>query len=248
MRRIKIYIYDLLVKMFRRRKLRLARINDVDNFESYLYLLLQKKKTISFIQIGANDGKMADPIFDFVSQNHKYVKGIAVEPMRDFFQRLAQNYNAYNDILTINIAIHNTEKEMILWRIAPEKEHLVPTWAKGISSFDREHLIKKNFEEYMIAESVQCITLDGLIDKYNFVDINLLQIDTEGYDSEILLNINFNKIKPQIIHFEHGYCHGHMNEKTLLAVRKYLHDNGYEITFSHYDAIAYLPELIIQND
>jgi FkbM family methyltransferase len=210
--------------------------------------LLQRKKALNFIQIGANDGKMADPIYDFVSRNHKHVKGLAVEPMKDVFQKLANNYKVYNEIIPINLAIHNIKKEMKLWRVDPEKEHLLPTWVKGVSSFDREHLVKKNLEKYMIAETVPCITLDELIDKYDCANVDLLQIDTEGYDSEIILNINFGKIKPQIIHFEHGFCHRHMDEQTLVKVRKYLHDNGYEIAFSTYDATAYLPEFIIRGD
>jgi len=248
MKKFKSIFIALLGKILRGMQLRVKQFNDIDNFESYLYFLLQKKKTLSFIQIGANDGKMADPIYDFVSRNHERVKGIAVEPMKDVFQQLVNNYKLYNEIVPINLAIHNIKKEVTLWRIDPEKEHLLPLWAKGIASFDREHLVKKNLEEHMIAETVQCISLGDLVDKYNFANVDLLQIDTEGYDSEIILNINFNKIKPQIIHFEHGFCHSHMNEQTLLKVRKYLHDNGYEIAFSSYDATAYLPEFIIQGD
>ncbi|MCX6248465.1 MAG: FkbM family methyltransferase [Bacteroidetes bacterium] len=112
----------------------------------------------------------------------------------------------------------------------------------------KEALYSGSEELFMISESVKCIPLDELIETYNYSGVNFIQIDTEGYDSEIILNLNFKKIKPQIIHFEHGYRHKHMSEVNLNKVRTYLHDNGYEISFSTYDATAYLPEFIIQDE
>ena len=50
---------------------------------------------------------------------------------------------------------------------------------------------------------VNCITISQLIENYNIKKINLLQVDTEGYDYHIL-NMVLNKIQPEAINFEYN--------------------------------------------
>ena len=42
------------------------------DFESFLYRHIEVHKTLSFIQIGANDGVMNDPIFKFYMKTSLY--------------------------------------------------------------------------------------------------------------------------------------------------------------------------------
>ncbi|MCX6248466.1 MAG: hypothetical protein NTW10_12135 [Bacteroidetes bacterium] len=140
MGQLRMKIKKVLINFMKRNHQRLAPLSDIDNFESYLYFLLQREKKLNYIQIGANDGKMADPIYDFVTRNHLQINGLVIEPMKDVFQKLVNTFQNYKNITPLNLAIHNKEKEMNLWRINPEIEHLVPPWSNGISSFDKEHL------------------------------------------------------------------------------------------------------------
>lgn len=54
-------------------------------------------------------------------------------------------------------------------------------------------------------ETVQCITFDTLVQRNRVKRIDLLQIDTEGFDFEIIKMINFDRIKPRILQFEHRH-------------------------------------------
>ena len=54
--------------------------NHFDFFESLLHALLNKNENLNFVQIGANDGVSFDPIFQFVTENHKQIKGVVLEP------------------------------------------------------------------------------------------------------------------------------------------------------------------------
>jgi FkbM family methyltransferase len=224
----------------------ISKIDTISCFEPCLYNLLKRREKVLFIQIGANDGKMVDSIYQFIKRNHTNVRGIVIEPMRDVFEQLKNNYRKFPNITPVNIAIHNSKKEMLLYRVDPAKLKQLPEEAKGIASFNKDHHKLSNTpSDVIIAEKVNCISLEELCKDYQFTKIDLLQIDTEGYDADIILNIRFDIIKPSIIRFEHGLPHGVMSSETFLTVVDLLHRNGYELIIESYDAIAYQPNIIV---
>lgn len=171
--------------------------------EYFLARELVHNKDFFFVQIGANDGKRADDSYEFITQH--YLKGIVVEPLSDMFAALSENYAAQPQIIKVNKAIHASAESMPLFRIKSDAG--VPDWCHGIASFDKEHLLdggKKvaDIEQYIIEESVACISLNNLFSTNNVQTISFLQIDTEGYDYEIIKMIDFNNIKPAIIRYE----------------------------------------------
>lgn len=210
----------------------------LDFYNRLLDMYLLKQQGLYFIQIGANDGIFNDPLYNFIVTNHKKVKGISIEPIKDYYEELKNNYKKFPNIITLNAAIHNSETEMPIYRVDREKHSGVSENVKGIASFKREHLSGFKSED-IIKEVVQCLSFSDLIKMYHIEEIDLLQIDTEGYDSEIILNIDFNLIRPQIIHFEHGLSDRIMTQEKFLNVTEILHNNEYEIWLDSYDATAY---------
>jgi len=156
-----------------------------------------------FIQIGANDGVSHDNIFDFVIKRN--TKGILVEPLKDYYLKLCENYKKFPQIVKYNIALHPSEKEINLYRIKPEYENKLPEWAGGIASLNPNHHKKLEIpSEYIIAEVVMAKNFDDILTEFpNFKIIDLIQIDTEGFDYEILKMIDFKKYKIKFIKFEH---------------------------------------------
>ncbi len=241
-------IKQILKRALNKRGYFITSIDYPSCLEFFLYSFLRKKDDLFFIQIGANDGKMFDPIYRFVTCNHKKVRGIVIEPLKDFFEELKVNYRKYPNIRPLNIAIHNSEKEMTLYRTDPGKMHGLPEWAKGIASFDKEHHKLSNIpSDVIIPEAVKCMSLGELLERYHVTQLDLLQIDTEGYDTEIILNIDFEAVWPGIICFEHGLPWGIMDKQTFSQVTDHMHSNGYELMIEKFDAIAYRPEIIINS-
>lgn len=64
-------------------------------------------------------------------------------------------------------------------------------------------------------------------------------IDTEGYDVQILMSLDFDSIRPSIIHFEHGLAEGIMDHETFQEVSDHLRRYGYQILVEPYDVTAY---------
>lgn len=190
-----------------------------------------------FVQIGANDGISFDPIYNLVTKEK--VKGIAIEPLPDIFEQLKKNYKKNPQVKLLNVAIHKDQKEMKLFRVDPKKKDY-PNWTKGTPSFNKSHHKLGNIPDYdIIEEIVTCISFEELIDKHSIRKIDLLQIDTEGYDSEILKMIDFGKVKPTIISFEHGMRQGIMNMSQFIECQNLLFQNNYNIIILDNDAIAY---------
>lgn len=226
--------------VLRARGYRVAPLDDVDNLEPLLYYLLRQRRNLTVVQIGANDGRYVDPVFRFVTTNPGQVRLIAVEPIRDLFDRLVENYKRHAGVTPINAAIHNTEREMVLWRVDPAKRDKVPSWAQAIASFDPQHHKRSNIPtEYMQQVKVACLSLSELIDQHSIRTLDVLQIDTEGYDAEIVRGIDFTRLKPAVIHFEHGLPDGVMTPDVFLSLLDRLRPEGYEFAISHYDATAY---------
>jgi FkbM family methyltransferase len=163
---------------------------------------LAKLDVIQFVQIGANDGVRFDDLSRFLM--HHACKGLVIEPLPDVFLQLQANYAEYPSITPINKAIHASARSLPLYRVEPNALRRYPAWAAGIASFDREHLRRHDIDANDIkSESVECVPLMALLTQHDLLELDLLQIDTEGYDAEIIRMIDFARCRPRVIKYEH---------------------------------------------
>ena len=237
---------NLIRYLLRRFRLRISRIGpySIFDFESFLYRHLAVHKQLSFVQIGANDGVMNDPIYNFNITNKDVVSGFVIEPLPDIYEKLVKNYKLCPKIKPVNIAIHTSQREMIMHRVKPEREAEVPDLARGIASFDSDHWKKTTIvpdSDFIEQVTVKCISFTEFV-KINSIknNLDLLMVDTEGYDYEILLSIDFTIVKPKIIHFEHGVRNELMSLEQFMIISDHLNAHGYQIIAQSYDATAYL--------
>jgi hypothetical protein len=89
--------------------------------------------------------------------------------------------------------------------------------------------------EWLQSTQVRCLTLPALLAKYGVHELDLLQIDAQGYDYQILKMVDFRNIKPKIIRFEYN---------SLSAVEQgeciqLLVSQGYRVVVGFPDMIAF---------
>ena len=88
--------------------------------------------------------------------------------------------------------------------------------------------VEQNFAEFWhanrIVDRVSCVTLDQLLDAQGIVELDLLQIDAEGYDYEILKTLDLSRVRPRFINYERVLLHD--DEPGCRAM---LADAGYEL-------------------
>lgn len=199
-------------------------------------LLKQRYETTSdftFIQIGANDGIRFDNLYTFVTE--RKCRGVVVEPLPDFFERLALNYKDCPNITPIRAAIHPSQRKCKLYRVDPKRLRELPPWAAGIASLDPEHHKRSRTpNEFIIEEEVDALPLMELIENSGFTKLDLLQTDTEGFDAEIINMIDFDRIVPAIIKYEHST----LSAGDKSSTEELLRGRGYRLIYEKSDAIA----------
>ncbi|PCH53534.1 MAG: methyltransferase FkbM [Flavobacteriaceae bacterium] len=192
------------------------------------------KSNFNFIQIGANDGVSFDFLYDFLIERNS--RGIVIEPIKEYFEELCKNYKNYPKILKINKAVHPYKKKIEIYKIDKKKADKYPDWVKGIASLNKNHHKKtKISSDDIIIEKVQTDTLMNIIDEnYNYNYIDFIQIDTEGFDYEVIKMIDFNTLKPSLLKVE--YINLSKEDKTNL--KQMLRQNKYFIIREGEDLIG----------
>ena len=221
---LKNYFLLLLIKVLEKIK---KGYNFRRNFYTTERILIKNyplKKEISFIQIGANDGKSFDFLYDFLV--YRKPKGVVIEPIKEYYDELCLNYNNFEKIIKINKAVHETLKKVIVYKVRKDSFVKYPEWVKGIASFDKTHLTKFDFIENddILSETVDADHFMNIINDCFFDrKVDYVQIDTEGYDYHILKMIDFKKLDISIIKLE--FVNLSKNEK--LNSKAILKENGF---------------------
>ena len=164
-------------------------------------MILQLNKV--FVQIGTNDGN--DDFLNLVKRN-KPSKVVLVEPNVLYIPKIVSNYKDIDNVFIENVAITELDKGLVKL-VVPKNENNGksingidygdPTYNAGYSLIPMDdwgnnlHTIESN-----------SMTFEDLCEKYEISDIHYLQIDTEGYDSEIIKSIDFTKVSIDFIKYE----------------------------------------------
>jgi FkbM family methyltransferase len=146
-----------------------------------------------FIQVGANDGEANDPIHKMIRRYNW--RGILLEPQPDVFPHLIRNYQGCDRLIFENAALANKDGQMPFWMVAGQT---------GLGSFDEAVLHRSGFTDSQITRgTVAAISANALLAKHNVSRVDLLQVDTEGFDFEIVKMIMATPLRPKIINYEH---------------------------------------------
>jgi len=191
-----------------------------------------------FVQVGANDGKQFDPIRDYV--RYYQWKGLLLEPVADYFAELKENYADCPNLKLIKAAIADHEGTVTIYRVNPLDASL-SKWKQGIASLHKEHHLRSGTsDEEMIAEQVPCLPFMSLLERHNVSSLDLLQIDAEGCDLAIVKSLAFDRIRPEILHFEHRLANQVHSQKEFADVMGFLAAKGYNLFVNQTDCLAYL--------
>lgn len=198
--------------------------------------LMLAKKNLYFLQIGANDGVTVDPLHKFVTEYGW--SGILVEPIPHVFESLRLNYKNASNLKFVNAALSDADGFRTMYTVRMDSDTF--QHAHAYSSFDRSVISRQtqwipDIANRIEETQVRSISMATLLRETEGRTIDLLQIDAEGYDFEILKMIDFSRLKPAIICYEHAHLgRDSMNHAVALLVAQ-----GYRITRDRLDTIAY---------
>lgn len=196
------------------------------------------KPSVFFVQVGSNDGVQGDPIHDLIISRNGW-RGIFIEPIDFLFQRLRKNYGEANRFVFENVAI-GTEKGSKTFYYVSEKaksELDLPYWHDQLGSFDKAHITRALGEQmspYIVEENIECLPLQDVLDRNGVEAIDLVHIDTEGFDYKVLSQLNLKRYKPAVILFEHHL----LSDDEFDQSRKLLRGAGYRLLEYGNDTLA----------
>lgn len=161
-----------------------------------------------FVQIGANDGVEDDPLRPFVVSGAW--SGFMVEPVPDLFERLQRNCAALESVVPVNAAIADHDGTVPLYQAGQVDGGEIVWLFDTAGSLSRDTaertgsiFIPDDRERRIIRTEVPCLRFESLCRTYGIQEIDLILIDTEGYDYEVIKQIDFAIHRPRLLVYEH---------------------------------------------
>ena len=156
-----------------------------------------------FFQIGTNNGN--DVFRDLIKQSNPDLV-ILVEPNKTLINQIKTNYKDVKNVIIYNNAIYYNNDELVELYI-PAKKGIMGSKADNGLTYGSEHFSLLPMNDWgekddMVKITAKSITFDEICKVNNITNIEYLQIDTEGFDCEIIKMIDLKKYKIKQIRFE----------------------------------------------
>ena len=203
----------------------------------------------TFIQIGTHNG---DDEFNKLVKEENPDLIILVEPNNNLNEEIIENYSYIIDRVHIENTAINTKSgpcEVVI------PKNPLPLSDGNYCELGTGHYSLLPMDDW--GDDFKSIKVDGmtfsdLCEKYSIDEIDYLQTDTEGFDSQIILSIDFDKIKIKKLQYEYWpfksedqYTrYGKEGEKYgingMEEVESKLTSLGYKLSYCPEDVIATL--------
>jgi FkbM family methyltransferase len=143
-----------------------------------------------FFQIGTNNG---NDQFNKLVRAHKPDIVILVEPNANLLSEIQSNYKGVSNLFIYSNAIYYRDDELI--------ELCIPS-KRGYGDVHFSLVPMNDWGEDFVKIQTKSITFDTICKEHNITEIDYLQIDTEGFDSEIIKMIDLSSYRIRVIRFE----------------------------------------------
>jgi len=210
---------------------------------------------LKFIQLGCNDGVLADPIYKLIQKN-KWT-GLFVDANQFYLDKCAERYRSQYPELTAGAHWQWQQAGIITLKERRESESslrdfyfiepsLIPRgkkWMNGVGSFNynhpREHVENKitkdenKIKKIIKTQPIKCLTINDIFNIFQYDRVDLLQTDLECWDVKIIKEIEDFKYQPKFIHFE--ACPHQSDNIFEGELNNNLNKMGYELYFDTLD-------------
>jgi FkbM family methyltransferase len=179
-----------------------------------------------FLQVGAHNGVTSDPFHRFVVEGWWWNVAL-VEPQSRSCEVLREIYRDRIQLKIYETAVGSQDGRLSLFKISEDMPGM-PYWASQLASTRREVIAShndriENLDKWIVEERVPCRTLASIYQETNFPRLDLLAIDVEGFDFEVVKQIDSLPHLPKMIYFEHR----HLSESDYQEALALLKQRGY---------------------
>ncbi|KAL4427678.1 hypothetical protein ABPG75_001767 [Micractinium tetrahymenae] len=185
----------------------------------------------TWVQIGANTldslNTKNDPLLAFVDRVPTWKK-FFVEPIPQLYDKLKEsvkrwpNSHAVQLAISPNASVAETVAAMYCLEEGFQEQRLgtdLPYWANQLCSFDPTHAMRHFPGKPVRAVNVTAVSVPEMLSRLGLQAVDVLLIDTEGFDAQVVRQIPFDRIRPSLVLWEHKHLHEsrHATEEYMRA-------------------------------
>lgn len=223
----------------RRWRHRLTRTAPTRPIEQVIDAFGRTHPTASFVQVGSNDGVKFDPIC--LQVRTRGWTGVMVEPVPYLFERLEANHGGGRRVRLENAAVADRTGTQPFYFLARSSggEPALPDWYDALGSFRRDVVLSHrehipDIDDRLRVLDVPCLTFEDLCRKHALTRLDLVHVDTEGYDYEVLKQVDLGRWAPAVVLYEHK----HLRPDERTAAERLLEEHGYDRVSDDTDTLA----------
>lgn len=210
------------------RSLRRRRSGAEAAFSTSVRALLESSSVVALVQVGANDGLVADPVQPLVREDPERFHLLLIEPQESVIAHLRATYAQHPDATIANCAV-GERGTLTLFTVRPECwADCAPDYAggwpayrapTGIASGKRSHVDEWVARHYRGSRApadvveelvVESMPLPDVMRAHGFGDrVDVLVVDTEGLDDVVLGQSDLPGQRPAVVYYEHANLSAH---------------------------------------
>ena len=161
---------------------------------------------------------------------------LLVEPVPHNISAINENLKEFKNIHLEPVAVSSVRETKDFFFVKSTSiNKLKKHWASGIGSFNKNHLLNHRTKRFLIEEDdidkipIKTIKFEDLIEKYSITEIDKILIDIEGYEYEILRDMDLKKVRINSILFEYKHFDGYQKTgEKLEEILKKFEENNYK--------------------
>ena len=161
---------------------------------------------------------------------------LLVEPVPHNISAIKENLKEFKNIHLEPVAVASVRETKDFFFVkATSINKLKKHWASGIGSFNKNHLLNHRTKRFLIEEDdidkipIKTVKFEDLIEKYSITEIDKILIDVEGYEYEILRDMDLKKVRINSILFEYKHFDGYQKTgEKLEEILKKFEENNYK--------------------
>ena len=161
---------------------------------------------------------------------------LLVEPVPHNISAIKENLKEFKNVHLETVAVASVRETKDFFFVkATSINKLKKHWASGIGSFNKNHLLNHRTKRFLIEEDdidnipIKTVKFEDLIEKYSITEIDKILIDIEGYEYEILRDMDLKKVRINSILFEYKHFDGYQKTgEKLEEILKKFEENNYK--------------------
>lgn len=191
-----------------------------------------------FVQVGGNDGTLADPVSSFIIKQN--ATAVILEPVPPYFEMLKEKYKDFPRATLMNVAAGEAEGEAEIFTVAKEaverqRQTTGHYWWQGIASFSKNHLTNHGVSPEDIRSSIVAIRkLDDCLRSSGADRLDFLIVDVEGQEKPVFDGLSLEQWLPTVVVYESL----HLGPADKLSILTRLKNLNYRIFDMQPDTVA----------